>query len=39
MAEVRIRLLGGFDVAVDERGWVHVLDPFRMSVRSFRPLA
>ncbi len=29
----------GFDVAVDERGWVHALDPFRMTVRSFRPLA
>jgi len=29
----------GFDVAVDDRGLVHALDPFRMTIRTFRPLA
>ena len=33
------RVGAGFDVAVDERGWVHTLDPFRKTVRSFRPTA
>lgn len=33
------RIGAGFDVAVDERGWVHALDPFRKTVRSFRPRA
>lgn len=33
------RVGAGFDVAVDERGWIHTLDPFRKTVRSFKPLA
>ena len=29
----------GFDVAIDQRNWVHALDPFKKTVRSFAPLA
>ncbi len=33
------RAAGGFDIALDDQGRVHVLDPYRGVVRSFRPLS